>query len=417
MKHLILLTNSFPYGNWEPYLETEVQYYDSWEHIYIYSLQIRKEHRDKIRKLPSEKFKVFPVYFAPRYVYLLYTLKALSDHNLYREIIKLAKQRRISLKRIIKLFVYISRAHYEASKILKYMKESGLLQSQESGVIYSYRFEYQPYVGILIKKHLPNYKIVARGHGYDLYEERNSVSYIPLREYLLQNLDEVIMISDDGKDYLSKKYPQFKEKITVSRLGTIDYSVKETNSPQGEINLVSCSNVVPVKRIDMIVKALAEVKSVKVNWTHYGEGILLDEIKELCSRILPSNIKYNFRGFVPNKQVLEEYAEKQYHLFVNVSESEGVPVSIMEAMSFGIPCIATDVGGTNEIVTDGRNGILLEKDFKPKELSEWICKFAKMRENEYQFYRNNARLDWETKYCAEKNYKEFVNFLSKQIWE
>ncbi|MEC1747889.1 glycosyltransferase [Schinkia azotoformans] len=415
MSNLILLTNSFPYGNWEPYLETEVHYYDDFDQILICSLQIRKEHKDKIRKLPSDKFKICPVYYAPRYVYLLNAITAFADKNLYKELLKLAKQHRLSLKRIVKLFVYISRSNYEARILLNYLKENGLYNSTDNGVIYSYRFEYQPYVGLLIRQHLPNYRVVARGHRYDLYEESNSVSYIPLREILLRSLDKVIMIADDGKNYLSKKFPRFRDKIVVSRLGTIDYSVKETNCPQGEINLVSCSNVVSVKRIDLIVRALAEVKNVKVNWTHYGEGVLMDEVKELCSRTFPSNIHFNFRGFVANQKVLEEYAEKPYHLFLNVSESEGIPVSIMEVMSFGIPCIATDVGGTKEIVTDGRNGVLLDKDFKPEELSEWICRFAKMSEKEYQHYRKNAREDWENKYSANKNYEEFVKTLCQEI--
>jgi len=417
MSSLILLANSFPYGNWEPYLETEVQYYDDFDQILICSLQIRKEHKDNIRKLPSDKFKICPVYYAPSYVYLLNAIMALADKNLYKELQKLLKQRKLSLKRIIKLFVYISRSNYEARIILKYLKENGLYNSEDVGVIYSYRFEYQPYVGLLIKKHLQNYKIVARGHGSDLYEERNSVSYIPLREFLLHSLDKVIMIADAGKDYLTKKFPRYRDKIVVSKLGTIDYSVKETKGPQGEINLVSCSNIVPVKRIHLIVSALAEVKNVNVNWTHYGEGVLLDEVKELCNRILPSNINYDLRGFVANQNVLKEYAEKPYHLFLNVSESEGIPVSIMEVMSFGIPCIATDVGGTKEIVSDGRNGVLLEKNFNPEELSEWICRFAKMSENEYQNYRKNTREDWENKYKADKNYEEFVKTLCHEIRE
>jgi len=45
---------------------------------------------------------------------------------------------------------------------------------------------------------------------------------------------------------------------------------------------------------------------------------------------------------------------------VLVSETEGLPVAIMEAFSAGIPVIATDVGGVSELV-NGKNGILLEK--------------------------------------------------------
>ncbi|NCO54621.1 MAG: glycosyltransferase, partial [Bacteroidetes bacterium] len=50
-------------------------------------------------------------------------------------------------------------------------------------------------------------------------------------------------------------------------------------------------------------------------------------------------------------------------LFINVSESEGIPVSIMEALSAGIPVIATNVGGTNEIVNNDV-GFLIDKEFE-----------------------------------------------------
>ena len=47
-----------------------------------------------------------------------------------------------------------------------------------------------------------------------------------------------------------------------------------------------------------------------------------------------------------------------FDLFVNMSLSEGIPVSIMEAISFGIPIIATNVGGNAEIVND-ETGVLI----------------------------------------------------------
>lgn len=417
MANLILLTNSFPYGNWEPYLETEVNYYDSFEAIHICSLQIRKEHLRKVRKLPSDKFKVCPVYYASKYIYLINAMVALTDRNLYTELLQLTKKHQLSFKRIVKLFVYISRSHHEAKIIFKYLKKNGLTDKKDNGVIYSYRFEYQPYVGILLKKYLPRYSIIARAHGYDLYEERNSASYIPLREFLLDKLDKLILIADDGKNYILNKFPQYKNKMIVSRLGTVDCSINNVESPRSSINIVSCSNIVPVKRIDMIVKALSCTEDVDINWTHYGEGILIDKIQEMCRDILPKNIHYEFRGFVDNKKILEEYKVKPYHLFVNVSESEGIPVSIMEVMSFGIPCIATDVGGTKEIVKDGRNGVLLNKNFEPEELAKWIHRFACMEDSEYQRYRHNARTDWKNNYSADKNYTEFIDFLRREYVE
>ena len=413
MRNLILFANFFPYGNGEPYLETEVKYYEQYfDRIYICSLQLRKRDLQSRRELPSDKFEVFPVEKAPNYVYLFNSLRVLGNANLYKELWKLGKEKRMSFQRVVRLFVYLSRSYYEAGKIKKWFKRKVTFDNLDCGVLYSYRFEYQPYVGLLIKQVLPNFKIVARGHGFDLYEERHQEHYIPLREYLLENLDKTIMIAQDGVNYLVEKYPVYKEKVILSRLGTMDQGLAILPQSMDEFRLVSCSTVSPIKRIHLIVEALAQIKNIRVRWDHYGDGLLLSDIKCLAVKLLHGNIHWHFHGYVDNQTLMSIYQKKPYHLFLNVSSSEGVPVSIMEAMSFGIPCVATDVGGTKEVIENYKNGILLSSDFKPKELAGWIMLFFKMDEKEYLLYRNNARTGWEEFYNADKNYRIFLNFLN-----
>ena len=80
----------------------------------------------------------------------------------------------------------------------------------------------------------------------------------------------------------------------------------------------------------------------------------------------------------------------------------------MEAISFGIPCIVTNVGGNGEIIHDKKNGYLLDKNFRAQELAELIKRFIEMSEEEYTDLCNNARIFWEKEYSATKNYKKFV---------
>lgn len=119
----------------------------------------------------------------------------------------------MSFQRVVRLFVYLSRSYYEAGKIKKWFKRKVTFDNLDCGVLYSYRFEYQPYVGLLLKQVFPDLKIVARGHRFDLYEERRQEHYIPLREYLLANLDKTIMIAQDGVDYLVGKYPIYRKRL------------------------------------------------------------------------------------------------------------------------------------------------------------------------------------------------------------
>ena len=405
MKTLCIFTNEFPYGTWEPYLETEVNYYKDFEKVYIFSLQLRKEHSVSKRKLP-DNFKVIPIFYAPKWVYLVNSIFVLTDKNLYGELRELKKEKRLRLPQIIDLFVYLSRAHYEMKKIKKAVDVASI----ENPIFYSYRFEYQPYVALLLKRYLnKNIPVVARAHGSDLYESVRHNCYLPLRRVLLENLTAVYPCSQNGSDYLRNKYPEFSKKITPEFLGTIDYGIPVYNRNR-VFSIVSCSTVVPLKRLDLIIGALEKIKNYNIRWTHFGDGILMDDIKNMAKN-LPDNICVDFRGNISNGELLRNYSNEQFDLLLNVSESEGIPVSIMETMSFGIPCIATDVGGTKEIVTDKYNGILLEKNFEPEILAQWICKFIEMPSDEYMQYRNNARTSWANKYNAEKNYEMFMKKL------
>ena len=123
---------------------------------------------------------------------------------------------------------------------------------------------------------------------------------------------------------------------------------------------------------------------------------------------LPTNIQVEFTGAFSNKEVLKFYQQNHVDLFINVSASEGVPVSIMEALSFGIPVIATNVGGTSEIV-DNQVGELLKTDISADEIAKTIQLLASQNLAEL---RKNARNRWNDISNAEKNYSQFVEFLS-----
>jgi len=134
-------------------------------------------------------------------------------------------------------------------------------------------------------------------------------------------------------------------------------------------------------------------------------------LEQYASEKLPSNVQAEFYGTVPNTKVYDVLASQPFHVFVNISSTEGVPVSIMEAMSFHIPVIATDVGGTAELVDDGMNGILLPADFSDEELVDAIGKFYTMSQEQYMHYRENARRKFMNDYNATENYKVFLEHL------
>ena len=285
--------------------------------------------------------------------------------------------------------------------------------SYDRVVIYSYWFFVGARVAMLLKEHLrhPNLKLISRAHGYDLYLYANSLNYLPLRETLLRATDKLYACSTDGRDYLRARYPAFSEKIVCFRLGTPDRGFRRDVSRQ-PFHLVSCSHVLPIKRVERIVAALSLLRreGITPRWTHIGAGVELDAVRAAARELLaPEQVE--FCGNLPNEDVLEFYRTHPIALFVNVSEREGLPVSIMEAASCGIPAVATDVGGTQEVVVDGVTGTLLHKDFTDHQLAEAIRRYIDIDDAAYSACRAAARHMWETRYDAAANYAAFAEDL------
>ena len=97
-------------------------------------------------------------------------------------------------------------------------------------------------------------------------------------------------------------------------------------------------------------------------------------------------------------------------LQINLSSYEGIPMSIMEVMSYGIPTLATDTGGSSEIV-NVKNGILIDVHSSPKFISEKILEFKNLTEQKKLLMQNEAYQTWSKKFDSEKNYSEFAEKL------
>jgi glycosyltransferase involved in cell wall biosynthesis len=98
-------------------------------------------------------------------------------------------------------------------------------------------------------------------------------------------------------------------------------------------------------------------------------------------------------------------------LFINSSESEGLPVSIMEAFAFSVPVIAPDVGGIREIVQNGLNGIIIGTEGDVEQIAEAITWFSSQDLKSREIMSGQARHTWEQKFNAEVNYTNFVTQL------
>lgn len=266
-------------------------------------------------------------------------------------------------------------------------------------------------------------KFVARFHGSDLYE--NAKGFLPYRRKIFKSLDYAIAISQNGAEYIRSNYAQWlhsQDALKIFPLGSMNPMPVPIMQHTRKFRIMSCSNVIPLKRVGMIAEALQqlgknmstllELSSQSINgieWVHFGDGPLLGEVKSKCNG-LPSFMKVIFMGQQPHENVMDYYVRNRVDLLVQVSTSEGVPVSIMEAMSFGTPVVATNVGGVSEIVNN-TNGTLLDRNLSVKNLADAIYSYLNMDEATTDVKRQAAFNTWQEHWNGASNYTAFAEFL------
>jgi colanic acid/amylovoran biosynthesis glycosyltransferase len=282
-----------------------------------------------------------------------------------------------------------------------------------SSVAYSFWFDHTT-VGLgLLKGDVPELVVVSRAHGADLYLERHSPPYLPCRPFALSRLDRLFPDSERGVRYVAERYPWFADRCEVARLGVGEPGFLASQSPAAQFSVVSCSMVVPVKRVDLILAAVADAArqrpEMQFQWHHFGDGELREEVESQARAALPPNATAALPGYGGLAALMDFYRTQPIDVFINASVSEGTPVAVMEAISCGIPVIATAVGGNPEIVT-AENGQLVGANPTSGEIAGAILSFvddprlaAKKREG--------SRTVWKARYDALSAYQHFTRRL------
>ncbi|HEX3038034.1 MAG TPA: glycosyltransferase [Oscillospiraceae bacterium] len=409
---LVLLTKTYPFGTGEEFIENEMPILaQKFSKIILIATSVSD---------PSKRTRP-----TPKNVNVHGILRSTVRRSLPMHAISVApfcgyggyaneiekNEVRHSVKRKLFLTGFLAQGtsiYQRVSKILVQYE----LSPFSSLTFYSYWFYDTAFAAVKLKKKFGGVA-VSRAHGYDLYTNRNSLNYLPLRSYLLQNLDCVRPCSKQGVDYLTKLYPAYQEKILCSYLGTKDHGISPS-SEDDTVRFVSCAFVCPVKRLNLLASAFALLKECpkKIRWTHFGNGDGLEELKQYAQDHL-GFMEYDFPGFIKNEDLLEYYHTHSADWFLNVSSSEGLPVSIMEAASCGIPAIATNVGGTSELVINGKTGFLLSADLTPEALAEKLSEVMELPKEEAGRMRTETRKTWETTFQADKNYENFIEDIKE----
>ena len=209
-------------------------------------------------------------------------------------------------------------------------------------------------VGILGRIAFPKSKIVYTVHGFDSIRVAYR-KYLPIERFLQTRCRSIVGVSEYDKRNLLKE--RITSNVCVVYNGvSIPYRLKcdPFERMKGYVRKVLCiARLSPPKNLDLFLEVAVLLPQYAFIWIGNQHEYTQNS---------PSNVF--FMGSLPNAGAYNEYAD----LFMLPSNYEGLPMTIIEAMSLGKPVVASNVGGISEIVLNGENGYTVENS--PEAFSE-----------------------------------------------
>lgn len=250
-------------------------------------------------------------------------------------------------------------------------------------------------------------------HRWDIRENNMLKEKLKLSKF-------VRCISEHGKNELLTKFGNdYKNKIEIIHMGVNIPNISRNNElDERKIIIVTPADLLPVKGHFYLIEACSIlVKNGFKNFQcfFYGEGIMKKQLEEQIKRNrLNDYIK--MPGMIPHEKLMTIYENEQVDMVVLPSiitddlQHEGIPVALMEAMSYFIPVISTNTGGIPELLSNGA-GIMVESS-NSQQLASAIKTMIEDKDK-----RNSIRLKAYEKVCQEfdvlKNTKKLLKLIKE----
>jgi colanic acid/amylovoran biosynthesis glycosyltransferase len=406
---IAVITASYPYLPGEQFLEAEAPYWPtaSFENVFV----LPRNTEGKPRPLPRGITLDHALRQPSRAIRLAYLAPALLSPVYFKEVRSLLAAKRFSIQRALNALFATRNTVLGAAQFASFCKRKGRVD-----IVYCYWNDTMAYACCLAKQRRWCRRVVSRAHRGDLYEERSPGNYMPLKRQFVAAFDRTFLLSRESLEYFVERYGGCPAQLAIAPLGVTIPTQTARLSPPGQLHILSVSFCVPVKRIDRIIAAIAHfaatIPQLSIRWTHIGAGTLFEELQSAAAISLGPlpNVTFAFLGQQPNAAVRQFYEEHEVDLFINTSASEGIPVSIMEAMSYGVPTIAPDIGGVSDLVNPA-NGVLLSDKPNITEVAAGLSALAQRARN--QEIRQAARNRVTEHFNAQNNYPIFLNLLDE----
>ncbi|MCC8070562.1 MAG: glycosyltransferase [Bacteroidales bacterium] len=305
-------------------------------------------------------------------------------------------------------FAYAISAQAFARFMRKWIKRKGL--DLEDTLFYTFWFNYLTVGLTLIQDDYP-LKIITRAHRYDVYEKRAP----RLRERCSQRLLQVYSVSDATTQWLQS---HGITGVATRWLGCHKQAPKEAvashhRPADHKLTFLTVARVSHVKRhtltLSLLEKLAVARPTTEVRWIVAGDGSQMDTLREKVTEATgrTPNLKVELRGMLSQDKVQALYLEQPIDWAILTSSSEGLPITICEAFSYGVPAIACDVGGVGEVVDDA-TGLLLPPDIEPEEFVRGLVPYLD-QELRYQALSGQAYKRWSEELDADPLRKQFAD--------
>lgn len=377
---------------------------------------------DNFKKAINNLCNVDVLFYSKKELYknVIFSLTNIFKKNKRLELLDSIKSNVFS-KNYIKQFLYF----LTIDRILKY-KIANVLKldynDSSNWIFYSAWYYATAYAVTEAKKKYKYAKVISLAHSFEIDPIKNKFIMVLFRKQYHGKLDKVSFISknvfNEYKENIAKNLGLDICNTEVRYLGVkklcngiSDYS------KDGIIRVVSCSHIVPVKRIDLIFRALENIKDIPIEWVHFGDGSQMKYIEELVKNNSNSNLTVKLLGARENFEIHNYYKNNTVDIFINLSKSEGIPVAIMEAIAYGIPIIATDVGGNSEIVNNDF-GRLISANPTFDEIKHAIFELIYCTDEEKIQIRKNALNYYENFFNSDLlRYEFFTDLKNDDVYE
>ena len=267
--------------------------------------------------------------------------------------------------------------------------------------------------------------VINTVHGYLFDENSNFIKKVImiLAEKFVRPVTDTILVMNSTDYEIAKKYNLYKKNLySINGMGInaskFPFSTEENKSylrekyniPKDDFLLIYVAEFSKRKNQKFLIESLKGLISEGYNNVKLlllGDGVLLDDMKQY-SKTLGIEDNIIFKGYI--KEVCNYYQISD--ICVSSSRIEGLPFNIMEAMSTGLPVIASKIKGHIDLVNPGENGFLYEYN----NINEF-CNHVKVLYNDRNLL-NNMKIsshDLSKNYSLESVFTEITRIMINEI--